>query len=213
MDSETRERVVNSLLEWHASNRRSFPWRETSDTYEVFVAEIFLQRTPAERVAEFYGAFLERYPTPCSLARADVDELKQFSAPLGLTKRMQWLKDSAKIICEKYGGQVPEDEEELRSLPGVGEYTASAILVFGFGRDMPMVDVNVVRVISRVFDVEEDSRTKQLRTVRRIVKDLIPKGLGPSFNEGLLDIAAKVCKSNPICEVCPLNEPCAHIQR
>ena len=202
------DQFAEVLLRWHASNRRSFPWREAHNPYGVLVAEVLLQRTPAERVSAFYEDFLSKYPDPCSLARANPAKLEREVAPLGLVKRVHWLRRTAKIICEEFGGRVPRDMKTLLRLPGVGEYTAAAILSFGYQEDAAIVDVNVVRIVLRVFGLAVSDKNKTTRVVREFVEKLLPKGRGRAFNEALLDFAALVCKPRPLCEGCPLNRFC-----
>lgn len=201
----TYERFSKNLSKWHEKNRRSFPWRERSTPFGVLVAEVLLQRTPADRVASFYGDFLSKYSNPCALAKARDVQLKREAARLGLVKRMGWLKDASKKICDEHRGEVPNGYEALLSLPGVGEYTASAVLSFGYGRDVAIVDVNVARVLSRAFGVKPE-----LKVVKEIAEKLIPSGRGPIFNEALLDLAATVCKVRPVCLKCPLSKICNH---
>ena len=202
------------LLMWHRENRRDFPWRNNPEPFGVLVAEFLLQRTPAKRVASFYRDFMSRYPTPCDLAIADEETLEREFTPLGLKKRAKWLLAASRVICDEYGGEVPEDYDELLRLPGVGEYTASTILCFGYGHDVAIVDVNVVRVLSRVFFLNSNlHRPKSLRIVKEAAEKLIPRGKGRAFNEALLDLAATVCKVKPLCRECPLNSFCGHFNR
>jgi A/G-specific adenine glycosylase len=199
--------IVNSLLKWHIKNRRNFPWREVRDPYRVLVAEFFLQRTPASRVARFLPKFLEQFPSPEKLATADVSYLKEFSRPLGLKKRISWLVESMKIVCQKYDGKIPDTFEDLISLPGVGEYTASAVLCFGFGQDIPIIDANVVRVLTRIFDLPETRRTGNA-ALKEIAGRLLPEDQALNYNEALLDFAALICKKRPLCDKCPLAHLC-----
>jgi len=201
------EAIVSSLLEWHRRNRRTFPWREVRDPYRVLVAEFFLQRTPANRVASFLPKFLQQFPSPEKLARADPSYLEEFSHLLGLKKRMSWLVESMKIVCQKYGGKIPDTFEDLISLPGVGEYTASALLCFGFGHDVPIVDANVVRVLTRIFNLKEKRRMDSI-ILKKIARRLVPENRALEYNEALLDFAASICKKHPSCGKCPLVRLC-----
>jgi len=204
--------IVNYLLEWHKENRRRFPWREEKNPYKVLIAEFFLQRTPANRVASFLPTFLEEFPCPEKLANADLAHLEKLSLSMGLRKRISWLIESMKIICQKYNGKVPDTFGELILLPGVGEYTASAVLCFGFGQDVPIVDANIVRVYTRLFGLPKSHRTGDAE-VKRIARGLLPNGLGPDYNEALLDFAATICRKNPLCEACPIKEFCCYYRK
>ncbi|MEM2047067.1 MAG: hypothetical protein QXZ06_04225 [Candidatus Jordarchaeales archaeon] len=199
--------IVKSLLEWHRKNKRTFPWREVRDPYRVMVAEFFLQRTPANRVATFLPKFLADFPSPEKLAKANPSHLEEISHCLGLKKRTSWLVESMKIVYQKYGGKIPDTLGDLASLPGVGEYTASAVLCFGFGRNVPIVDANVVRVLTRMFGLPESRRTGSA-AVKDVAHRLLPEGQAVEYNEALLDFAAIVCKKNPLCCECTLARFC-----
>jgi len=209
---EKEKEIVESLLEWHRENRRVFPWRGETDPYRILVVEFFLQRTPTDRVAVFYPKFIAEFPSSEKLAKANPSHLEEISHSLGLKKRMSWLVESMKILCQKYGGRIPDTLEDLTSLPGVGEYTASAILCFGFGCDIPIVDANVVRVLTRVFGLPETHRTGNA-ALRNIARRLLPRGQALVYNEALLDFAALVCKKVPLCNRCPLNSLCTYYSR
>lgn len=204
--------VTRILLRWHRENRRTFPWREKKDPYAVLVAEFFLQRTPADRVATILPKFIEEFPSPEKLARANPNQLKNAYRTLGLGKRFSWLVETAKVLCEKHGGKVPNKSGDLLSLPGIGEYTASAILCFGFGCDIPIVDANVVRVLTRIFGLPSTPRTGN-HTLKELAKKLIPVNKGIDYNEAILDFAATVCKKKPLHQICPLTNLCDYFSR
>lgn len=201
------KKVAAILLRWHKSNKRNFPWREKPEPYRVLVAEFFLQRTPAERVAKFYTSFLEDFPTIKKLAEADPKYLEEIGKRLGLKKRMSWLIETAKKLLQEYGGRVPDDYEQLIKLPGVGRYTASAVLCFAFKRDVPIVDANVVRVLTRVFGLPKSPRTGS-GVIEGVARKLMSRGQGTACNEALLDFAAIICKKRPLCYMCPLARSC-----
>lgn len=210
--SENKEtHFVQLLLKWGEKNRRQFPWREAKSPYETLLAEIMLQRTPANRVAAFFPKFVRRFPSPAKLANADLVCLDKIGHSLGLKKRMSWLVKSMTIVLRKYDGKIPNTFDKLYALPGVGEYTASAVLCFGFGRDVPIVDANVVRVYTRVFGLSGSKRMNS-SAIKRKANELMPKGLGVRYNEALLDFAALVCKKKPLCEECAVGELCQFYQ-
>lgn len=207
---KSREQTITrTLLVWHRSNKKTFPWRVNPNPYRVLVAEFFLQRTPADRVAKFYPSFITRFPTPEKLASADLTQLEQISRPMGLKKRLPWIVSAVKTICQKYGGKVPNNRDELMQLPGVGSYTASAILCFGFRRDIPIVDTNVVRVLTRIFDLPKSCGVNN-EDIKKISQKLVPKGRAATYHEALLDFALMVCKKRPLCDVCPLVHLCKY---
>ncbi|MDH5782076.1 MAG: hypothetical protein OEZ35_00195 [Candidatus Bathyarchaeota archaeon] len=177
------------------------------------MAEILLQRTPANRVAKFFPKLVEKFPSPRSIVTADIDSLKQFFYPMGLKKRVKWLISLMKEVCYRYNCRIPDQEDALIELPGVGLYTARAILCFGFAENVSLVDVNVVRILSRVFGVlrgkKRPSEDKQLWD---FATRLLPKNRVMFYNEALLDFAALVCKKNPLCRECPLRYLCDYCQ-
>ena len=207
--SNKETRFVQLILKWGEKNKRSFPWRKGRTPYKVLLAEILLQRTPANRVSTFFPRFVERFPNPQSIVSTSIDDMEEFLQPMGLKKRAEWLVRLMKEICEKYDCKIPNQENELRQLPGVGRYTARAVLLFGFKKDVAVVDVNVARVLSRVFGLSERKRRPHADgELWAFASRLIPKGAGPKYNEGLLDFAAKICKRNPLCHQCPLRYLC-----
>ena len=179
--------IVKFLLEWHKENRRTFPWRETRDPYRVLVAEFFLQRTPANRIASIFPKFIKEYSSPERLYRL-------------------WIIRA----LNNTNGKIPDSYDSLILLPGVGEYTASAILCFGFGRDTSIVDVNVVRVLSRIYGIDS-SRTGNV-LIKELATRLIPKGRAVEFNESLIDFAMQICKKIPTCSSCSLRTVCNYVK-
>jgi len=211
-DSKNKEtRFVQLILEWGDKNKRSFPWRKDRTPYKVLLSEILLQRTPANRVSTFFPHFIERFPRPQSIVLTNIDFIVEFLQPMGLKKRAEWLVRLMKEVCEKYKCEIPKRENELIQLPGVGRYTARAVLSFGFKKDVAIVDVNVARVLSRVFGLAEREKRPHADTeIWALASKLVPKEEGPSYNEALLDFAALVCKKTPLCHTCPMNEICEY---
>jgi A/G-specific adenine glycosylase len=206
---ELPQKVVNLLLEWHKKHRRKFPWRENRTPYRVLLAEILLQRTPAERVIRAYEELLKLYPDPASLARADVKDLQRQLKSLGLEKRVRWLIEAAREITELHGGEVPTSYDKLVKIAGVGDYTASAVLVFGYGKPVPMVDANIARVVSRVHGLKLEDR----ESIKDALTRIVPKDEVAAFYDALLDLAALVCKKKPLCDVCPISAVCVYASR
>jgi A/G-specific adenine glycosylase len=202
-------RFVQEILTWGEKNKRSFPWRRDRTPYKTLLAEILLQRTPANRVADFYPEFVKKFPSPESIATADSNDLKQLLNPMGLKKRAEWLLSLMKKVCERYNCRVPDQEDELVDLPGVGLYTARAILCFGFGKDVAIVDVNVARVLQRVFyGSNVTKRPSEDKALWSFAARIVPKGRGRQYNEALLDHASLICRKYPLCEMCPLSVMC-----
>jgi A/G-specific adenine glycosylase len=205
-------RIQRKLIRWFAKNQRSFPWRKTSNPFKLLIAEKFLQQTAARSsVIEAYVETIQRYPTPAALAVAPPAALKRIVAPLGFHFRAAELKRLANTIVEKHKGQIPDNLHELRRLPGVGEYSARAVLCFGFGQDLAVVDTNVARFLHRVFGLPDPvgNNPARNRKLIQLAGSLVPKGRARDFNLAVLDLCASICTSSrPNCAICPLRQDC-----
>jgi len=201
------------LLAWFETHARFFPWRETRDPYKILVAEMMLRKTTAGQVQTIFHTFFDKYPSPIFLARATPSEIEDSIRPLGLEhRRADLLKKLAKNIVEKHNGKVPGVNEKLRSLPGVGQYTANAVLCLAYGRDLPLLDTNFIRILERVFRIKSlKARARMDESLWRLASKLIPKGKGREFNLAVLDFGALVCRArHPTHDVCPLNDFCLY---
>jgi A/G-specific adenine glycosylase len=202
--------VTKKVLAWYGTHKRDLPWRDSADPYHVWVSEVMLQQTQVETVIPYYHRFLSRFPTVQSLAAATQDEVLKAWENMGYYGRARHLHAAAGRIVERFGGEVPHGRDELMSLPGVGRYTAGAILSMAFGMPVPAVDANVRRVIIRLFAIDEP--IDQSRTTQRVwvlAGDLVPsKGAG-RFNQALMDLGATICRArDPKCLVCPAHTHC-----
>ncbi len=195
-----------SLLAFYETRRRELPWRRDVDPYRVWVSEIMLQQTRVEAVVPYYERWLERFPTVDALADADTDDvLKQWEG-LGYYSRARNLHRAARIVRDRHAGKVPGGYDALRTLPGVGEYTAGAIASIAFGQSVPAVDGNVRRVLCRLLDAEELAPA----TLRRLAASLVPPDRPGDFNQALMELGATVCTPRaPSCHACPLHNLCA----
>ncbi len=207
-----KEDFVKNLLAWHAENKRDFSWRRTENPFHLLVAEIMLQKTDAKKVSDVYDKFIQKYSTPQALATAELAELRKELALLGIHRRAERLKKTAEIIVSEYGAEVPSEKEGLLKLPGVGEYIANAVLCFAFGKDVPIVDTNVIRLLERVFGIKSSkARPRTDRKIWEFAAQLVPKGKCREYNQALLDFAASICKSKkPLSAVCPENKICSY---
>lgn len=202
---------AQQLLKWFSKNRRSFPWRETSDPYKVLVAEILLRKTDAGKVSRIYERFVRRYPSFEALINADQRELEDFLRPLGLYRcRAKELMDLARIVMAKHRGKVPHSRWELLELPGVGGYIANAVLCFAFGKTVPLVDTNIIRVVARVFSFKpKRKRARDDPEIWRETGKIVPNGKAREFNLAMLDLAAASClPRKPVCGICPVTLLC-----
>src|SRR5229473_2694454 len=212
------------LLNWYDRHRRRLPWRplsgERADPYRVWLSEIMLQQTGVKTVGPYFEKFLARWPDVGALGRASLDDVLRMWAGLGYYSRARNLHACAVAVLRDHGGVFPDTEEGLRSLPGIGPYTASAIAAIGFGRRTMPVDGNIERVVSRLFAVEEP-----LPQAKPLIQELATTLLGASragdeksragdSAQALMDLGASICTpKKPACALCPLNDGCAARRR
>lgn len=201
---------VRSLLRHFGRTRRDLPWRRNTDPYRVWVSEIMLQQTQVAAVVPYYGRFLARFPTLRSLARAKLHDVLRAWEGLGYYSRARNLHRAAREIVARHGGRLPDSVEGLRALPGIGAYTAAAVASICFGRPVPCVDGNFVRVFARFFGLHGDSRAPRFRTViAERVQPAMPADAPGDFNQAVMELGATVCKPrNPGCTICPLRRWC-----
>ena len=205
-----RLRFQRRLLSWYRRHRRDLPWRKTRDPYRILVSEIMLQQTQVDRVIPKYWEFLDRYPTLADLARAPAKEVKKVWYPLGYNIRPVHLQAIARETLARYDGRIPDDPKRLRSLKGIGRYTAGAILSFAYKKDAAILDTNVRRVLGRVFlGAERARRLKGDRPLWALAETLIPKGKAYDWNQALMDFGATWCTARkPLCLPCPMRGFC-----
>ena len=201
------------LLEWFRTRERDVPGRNESDPYRVWVAEVMAQQTRISTVIPYYEAFLQRFPDVDTLAAASLDDVLKAWEGLGYYGRARNLHRAAGEVLARYAGRLPEDTTALRSLPGIGPYTAGAIASIAFGRPEPAVDGNVRRVLSRLYDLETPTPAR----LDRLTRDLIAEGDGAAgtLNQALMDLGGSVCSPlMPRCSECPVARLClAHQNR
>jgi A/G-specific adenine glycosylase len=200
------------LLRWYDAHARDLPWRRTTATpWGVLVSEFMLQQTPVARVLPVYDAWLARWPRPADLAAEPSGEAIRAWGRLGYPRRAIRLHAAATAITERHGGEVPEDADALLALPGVGDYTASAVLAFAFGRRRPVLDTNVRRVLGRVMSGTEFPPTSVTAAERVVATDLLPddEQTAATWSVALMELGALVCTaSGPRCTECPVQDSC-----
>ena len=190
---------------WGAEHLRDLPWRRTRNPWFVLVAEVMLQQTQIDRVLSKWPAFLEEFPTATSCALAPTSEVVKQWEGMGFNRRAVLLHQAAKSIKDNHGGEVPLEIEELLLLPGVGPYTARAILAFAYEQDSAVVDTNVGRVLARW----TGHRLKPAEA-QELADRSVPLGEGWAWNQAVLDFGSMVCRSkNPKCEECPIHRSCS----
>jgi A/G-specific adenine glycosylase len=174
-----------------------------------------LQQTQVERVQRFYGRFLRRYPTFAALAAAPEPEVREAWDGLGYYARARNLRRTAQLVVSQHGGRLPDDGNAIRRLPGIGRYTAGAVLSIAYGRDAAILDTNAARVLRRVFAVgTRGAKAGQLRRLWAVAEQITPPGAAGDFNQAIMDLGATVCRQRtPLCTRCPLRRVCRFHQR
>ena len=208
--------IPKPLLKWYDNNRRILPWREQPTPYRVWVSEIMLQQTRVEAVKPYFQRFMDTLPDIAALAEAPEETLLKLWEGLGYYNRARNLQKAAQAIMAEYGGRMPDSREELLKLPGIGSYTAGAVASIAYGRAVPAVDGNVLRVISRYrADGRDMLNDKVRKSVEEDLKAVMPKDRPGDFNQALMELGAIVCIPNgaPKCGECPWEASCkAHIE-
>ena len=196
---------------WFATAQRVLPWRRSYDPYGVWVAEIMLQQTQVETVRPYYERWLLRFPDLSAVAEAPQQDVLKAWEGLGYYSRARNLQRAAQSIVAQHGGRLPDTVEALRALPGIGRYTAGAILSIGHGRPAPLVDGNVGRVLGRLVALDVPARSPAgQRRLWALAEVLVPQRNARDFNQGLMELGALVCRPQaPACLLCPLREGCA----
>lgn len=203
--------ITEPLLSWYDRSARILPWRENREPYRIWVSEIMLQQTRVEAVKPYYERFLNKLPTVAALAQADEQELLKLWEGLGYYSRVRNMKKAAIQIMQERGGRFPDSPEELKKLPGIGDYTAGAIASIAFQKCAAAVDGNVLRVAARLAaEREEISRPPLRRQIEQEIMRAMPKERPGDFNQALMELGAVVCLPNgaPGCSVCPLALGC-----
>ncbi len=194
------------LLAWFRRHQRRLPWRKTRDPYRIWVSEIMLQQTRVAAAREYYERFLERFPTAKELARARPSEVLRLWAGMGYYRRARQLHQAARVVVKKYREKFPEDFHEALALPGIGRYTAAAILSIAYDHPHAVVDGNVVRVLARL-DARRGSLTP--RNLEPRAQELLPRRAPGEWNQAMMELGATVClPRRPLCLLCPVAPFC-----
>lgn len=199
-----------ALLRWYAAEARDLPWRRTRDPYRVWVSEIMLQQTRVDQGLPYYERFIAAFPTVAELAQADADAVLKLWEGLGYYTRARNLHKAARLVMEKYGGELPREAEVLQLLPGVGRYTANAIASIAHGTCLPVLDGNVKRVLSRVFNVSAPIDAPETeRRMWLLAQSLVSRKQPGDSNQALMELGARICTPRgPDCGSCPIQRQC-----
>ncbi|MDH2429213.1 A/G-specific adenine glycosylase [Sphaerisporangium sp. TRM90804] len=198
-------------MDWYAENARDLPWRRSdAGPWGILVSEIMLQQTPVIRVLPVWAEWMERWPTPAALAAEAPGEAVRHWGRLGYPRRALNLHACARAITAEHGGRVPSSYDELRGLPGIGDYTAAAVASFAYGHSHAVLDTNVRRVLARAVRAEEYPPKATTSTERRLAESLIPAVDAPRWAVAVMELGALVCTARaPRCADCPVADACA----
>ena len=198
------DRIATGLIEWGSGSLRDLPWRRTNNAWHVLVSEVMLQQTSVARVLPKYENFIEEFPTPGHMARASLGDALTLWSGLGYPRRCRNLREAATVIDRDFAGEMPRTLDELLSLPGIGQYTARAVMAFAHREDVAVVDVNVSRVLSRL-----EGEPLKARALQELADQLVPEGLGWDWNQVMMEFGARHCTiRNPQCDACPVRKQC-----
>ncbi|HEU0004363.1 MAG TPA: A/G-specific adenine glycosylase [Terriglobia bacterium] len=210
MRASKRLILQQRLLKWYDEHQRDLPWRNTTDPYPVWISEVMLQQTQVQTVIPYYRKFLEHFPCIAALAQANTDALLRLWAGLGYYSRARNLQKAAQIIVKQFGGRFPQRYTDVLALPGIGRYTAAAIVSIAFGEPYAVLDGNVSRVLARLLKISGDPKSSAVqRRLWTAAQQLLPAGRPGDFNQAVMELGATVCSPRqPRCLVCPWRQQC-----
>lgn len=200
---------TQKLKEWFLATKRDLPWRQHPTPYAVWISEVMLQQTQVAVVIPYFLRWMQRFPSIESLAQASLDEVIKEWEGLGYYSRVRHLHAGARYMVEHFQGQLPREESALKQIKGLGPYTIGAILSFAFHQKKAAVDGNVLRVLARYFQIEDDiTKPATIKRLRLIADQLLPDEEHWLVNEGLIELGATVCQKKAHCKECPLQHTC-----
>jgi A/G-specific adenine glycosylase len=209
-----KREFIRQLRKWTFSNFKPYPWRQTSDPYHILISELLLRRTRAQNVLPVYKDFVMKFPTIKDLEKASKSDIANVIESLGIRSRALLICSVARNIVRNHPKGFPSNEEELIKVLGNSRYTVNAIRCFAFGERVPIFDVNVKRIIERVFSIDFGSDAHKKGISWKIASHLVPETDVKSYNWALLDLGREVCTpNNPKCTVCPLSSLCDYYRR
>lgn len=202
--------IAPQLLAWWDEGHADLPWRRTHDPYHIWVSEIMLQQTQIVTVIPYYERWIGRFPTIESLAQAPLDDVLKMWEGLGYYSRARNLHTAAQTVVNEFNGEMPRTVEGLMGLKGIGRYTAGAIASIAFNQSTPVLDGNVIRVLSRLTDLPDDTtQTATKKALWQLAEQLVPLTRAGDYNQALMELGQRICQpANPTCHICPIAEHC-----
>lgn len=203
-----------ALLEWYRRVRRDMPWRRSCDPYRIWLSEVMLQQTRVDQARPYYETFVHRFPDVKALAKADIDHVLRLWEGLGYYSRARNMHKAAGQIVRNHDGRFPDTREELIALNGIGPYTAAAIMSIAYNKPLPVIDGNVIRVISRLYAIGDDIRRSPVRKrIEQLADRMLIRSHPGDFNQAMMELGATVCKpAAPACPDCPFQMTCRAYQ-
>lgn len=210
MNREQVREFRRSLLRWYANHKRDLPWRGIKDPYRIWVSEVMLQQTQVSTVVPYFEKFVAKYPDVATLARANLEDILKSWERLGYYARARHLHEAARRLASANEGRIPDDYEAFRRLPGVGDYTAAAVMSLAFDQPWAVVDGNVKRLISRFRLIEAPAGSAAAkRRFQEVADELLDRKRPGEFNQAMMELGGRVCRSrNPLCGCCPVANLC-----
>lgn len=207
---KTVKAIRRSLLGWYQKEKRDLPWRKTRNPYFIWVSEIMLQQTQVKTVIPYYKKWIAAFPTVKKLAESPENRVLKIWEGLGYYSRARNIHKAAKVVTREYGGKIPDNPEDILKLPGIGRYTSGAILSIAFEKTIPVVDGNVIRVLSRLFTLPENGAARESENkLYKIAENLLPRKDPGDFNQAMMELGATVClPKKPSCPLCPVKSIC-----
>lgn len=202
------------ILTWYSLNKRELPWRDTKDPYSIWISEIIMQQTRINQGLPYYYKFIDKYPTVFEFAAASEDEILLLWQGLGYYSRARNMHATAKEIVKNHNGNFPKSSKELNKLKGIGKYTAAAIASFCFNEPIPAIDGNVLRLFSRLFDINKPvNKTEGMLEIEKLSSLQLPLNKANDYNQAVMDLGATICTpKNPRCSECPLKTYCLSLK-
>ena len=209
------KKIQQNLIDWFTENARYLPWRETYSPYHVWISEIMLQQTQMDRVIDYFNRWMKEFPDIESINRSKEEKVLKLWEGLGYYSRARNIIRTATILKEQYNGVLPTDFRLLLQLPGIGKYTAGAIMSIAFNKEYAIVDANIERVFSRLFNLAKPVKDKKTHLfIWEKSKEMLPNGRAREFNQALMEFGALICiPKNPRCKICPVTDFCLSLKK
>jgi len=210
LDTKAKSQLRRQMLNWFDRNQRDLPWRKKKTPYRIWVSEIMLQQTQVVTVIDYYRRFMKRFPNVKSLASADQSEVLKFWEGLGYYRRARQMHQAAQVVVDSHGGKFPTDFDSVLALPGIGRYTAGAILSISLDQKLPILEGNTIRLFARLMEMTENPRSSaNQKLLWAFSESLLPMKRAGDFNQSLMELGSEICKpKKPLCHQCPVSRHC-----